>query len=436
MPAERRKIMFFEKNGIYFTIRMVILAISTIGMMCSTTDFQYFKKKVIRTLSLYILYVLASTGIFVYFFGTLLFQQAALLIISLPGILLIYRLSKDQPAKAVFHYTTQILFSFYCNLTILLINTFFWNSALIDIILLITAYTLVILLEFRFLRRRFLRLSAIVKHGWGILSLIPCSLLILTAAIAFYPVHLAHNPSNILLLYLLAAVIVIIYFTIFQYLSMQYRFQFASHNMELLELQVNSMKERLSENETAAEITRIERHDARHRFQTIASLLEREDSCAALEYIHTCLTQLQKPDQIHYCSNPILNAILSSYLGQAKKEHIRLETCLSIPDRLPVDAMELSIVFANALENAIHACRLLPKEDRMIIIKCIQKPSLMFEISNPYTGTVLFSEEQLPVSAKNGHGIGSRSIAAFCKKHDAFYSFHAENGWFTVKVVM
>ena len=39
---------------------------------------------------------------------------------------------------------------------------------------------------------------------------------------------------------------------------------------------------------------------------------------------------------------------------------IEVKACLTIPDELPVAAAELSTVFANALENAIHACSALP----------------------------------------------------------------------------
>lgn len=428
--------MYIENNGLYFTFRIVILTISTLGMACTVTDFKYSAKKVMRILSLYIIYVIISTGILVHFFGYLVFLRTALLTISFPGILLVYRLAKDQPVRAIFNYTTQILFSMYCCTTILLINTLLWNSPLIDIILLLIIYPLMILFEFRFLRRRFLQIATIVKYGWESLCLIPCSLLALATSIAFYPVHFAQNPSAVVPYYLLAAATIIIYFTIFRHLSILYHSQLAEHDMEILELQVNNLKERLSENESSAETVRIERHDSRHRFQTIATLIENNDAHTALEYTYASLAQLHEPDRTRYCSDPVLNAVLSSYLMQAKQEHIRFETHLSIPDNLPVDATELSIVFANALENAIHACSDLPKEKRRIILKCIHKPSLMLEISNPYAGTVLFSEDLLPIAASSGHGIGSRSIAAFCKKHNALCSFRAENGWFTLKIVL
>ena len=109
---------------------------------------------------------------------------------------------------------------------------------------------------------------------------------------------------------------------------------------------------------------------------------------------------------------------------------------LAIPEILPVDSAELSICFANALENAIKACEELPRNERKIILRCIHKPAFMFEIENPYKGRITFGRNGLPIPTKTGHGLGTRSIMAFCEKHNAFYDFSAEGGWFRVMITL
>ena len=58
------------------------------------------------------------------------------------------------------------------------------------------------------------------------------------------------------------------------------------------------------------------------------------------------------------------------------------------------------------------------------------------EIENPYKGIITFGKNGLPVSNRIGHGFGTRSILAFCEKHDAFYSFSAEDGWFKIMITL
>ena len=208
---------------------------------------------------------------------------------------------------------------------------------------------------------------------------------------------------------------------------MQYRLQTARYNIELMKVQIENLKEKMAHDAMAAEQSRIDRHDTRHKFQTAAYLLENGNVSEALDYITQSANQIKAESSVTYCNDILLNATLSSYFGQAKKTGIVLETHLSFPNTLPVDSGEFSVVIANALENAINACCLFPEEQRVIICKCIHKPSLMLEISNPCKDDIVFSKDGIPLSKEKEHGIGIRSIMAFCKKYDALCSFSLED---------
>lgn len=428
--------MLFEDNIPYATLKTLLIVVGTLGMMCSTTKFKRGAKQIMLILFLYLCYVAASSAAIIVLFGYIFFLRIFLLTISAPAIYLSFRLAGEQPSKAVFNYATQILLSLYASASVTLIVTKIHGSETIDFLLRLAVYCVIILLEYRFLRRPFLQLSSIVKSGWLILAAIPCSLMVLSVALAAYPVPYTENPTGVLFIYLLGAVIIILYFSIFQYLFMQYRFQTASQNIELMKLQIENLKEKMAHDAMAAEQSRIDRHDTRHKFQTVANLLENGNVSAALDYITRSANQFQAESSVTYCKDILLNATLSSYFEQTKKAGIILETHLSFPDALPVDSGEFSVVIANALENAIKACCLLPEEQRIIICKCIYKPKLMLEISNPCRDDVVFSKEGIPLSKEQEHGIGTRSIMAFCKKNGALCSFSLKSGWFSLKIVL
>ena len=428
--------MLFENNILYATLKTSLIVIGTLAMMCSTTKFKHNIKHITLIFLLYLYYVAISSAAIIILLGYTFFLRIFLLTISAPAIWLVFLLAKDHPSKAVFNYATQILFSLYISATITLINTAVHGSELTDFLMRTTTYCLIVLLEYHFLRNLFLQLTIITENGWLILALIPCSLMVLSVALASYPIPYTQNPTNIIFIYLLGAVIVIIYFAIFQYLSIQYHFQMAKQNLAFLEFQVENLKEKITLDTITAEKFRIEKHDTRHKFKTIASLIENGNTSEALNYITQYMQQPPISESAIYCKDVLLNATLSSYFRQAKEAGIVLETHLSIPDKLPIDSGEFSIVMANALENAIKACDSLSKEQRTIVCKCIHKPKLMLEISNPYNDTIIFSEYGIPLSKEEEHGIGTRSIMAFCKKYNAFYSFTAENGWFTLKIVL
>jgi len=428
--------MLFEDNIPYITAKVILIVIGTLGMMASITKFKYKAKRVLLILFVYLCYVTISSAVIIILSDYTFFSRVFLLTVSAPAIYLTFRLAEEQPSKAVFNYTTQILLSLYMSVSITLFIAKIHGSELTDFLLRLVAYCVIILSEYRFIRRPFLELSSIVQSGWLILAAIPCSILILGVALASYPIHYTKNPTAIIFIYLLGAVTIILYVSVFQYLFMQYRFQTAQHNIELMKFQIEHLEEKMNLDSVAAEQSRIDRHDTRHKFQTVSYLLESGKVSEALDYITRSVNQFQAESSVIYCKDILLNATLASYFGQAKKAGIVLETHLSFPDTLPVDSGEFSVVIANALENAIKACSLLPEEQRIITCKCIYKPKLMLEISNPCKEDIAFSKEGLPLSKEKEHGIGTRSIMAFCKKYDALCSFSLENGQFTLKIVL
>lgn len=204
---------------------------------------------------------------------------------------------------------------------------------------------------------------------------------------------------------------------------------------ELLSTQISALQSRMEVTRAADEAIRIERHDLRHKLQAVAGMVEKGATEEALAYIGASQAHLDELKPVRWCQNPVLDAIFSSYFNQANRQGIEVRAALAIPDELAVDAAELATVFANALENAIHACAELPEGERKIVCKCINRPQLMFEVANTCAGKVSFDARGLPAAAHRGHGIGTRSIAAFCEKYGAACFYEAENGWFTMRMV-
>lgn len=91
--------------------------------------------------------------------------------------------------------------------------------------------------------------------------------------------------------------------------------------------------------------------------QALDAMLEKGELQTARDYIASAEEALAETKVKRWCLNPVLDAVFASYFRQAEREHIRIEADMDIPEDLHVDAAELSTVFANALENAIHAVK-------------------------------------------------------------------------------
>ena len=423
-------------NIVFLVLRTFFITMMTVGMMASLTEFRFGRKKLLLILAVYSFWVASSSMVLLWIGGELLLLRLFYLTISVPATFLTYWAANDTPAQAVFNYMTQILLSVLAVSVIRLLTEIFNLSALMNILLMGAFYGAAIYLEWRFLRRPFRLLIKVIPADWGVLTLIPCVFCAYLIFMASWPVSYLENEWQRVYVYAAVVPLIIVYVAVFKSLIGQYRIQMERQNATLLTIQISALKEKLQKVKEVEEGIRIQRHDLRHQLQTIAELLAQGDRENALEFLDTARERLDEQKVVHWCRQPILDAVFSSYLDQAKHQGISVETKISLPEAIPVDEGELAIVLANALENAIHANMELPQHQREIRCTLVGSPSIMLEIANPCAGKIVFDCDGLPVAQEEGHGIGVQSISAFCRKHGAVCQFDLKDGWFRLLVVL
>ena len=423
-------------NTPFLVFRTFFITMMTIGMMASLTEFRFGRRKLLSILAIYSLWVVASSMVLLWIGGELLLLRSFYLTISVPATVLTYWAANDTPTQAVFNYTTQILVSVLSASMIRLLTESLGLSGLMNILLMFIFYLTLIYLEWHFLRQPFRMLIQVMPAHWGGLTLIPCVFCCYLILVSAWPDSYLKNEAQRVYLYAAIIPLVFVYIAVFKSLLAQYRIQMERQSTALLAVQITALKEKVQKVKEVEEGIRIQRHDLRHQLQAVAELVAQGDRTAALDFLDTAQRRLDEQKEIRWCHPPILDAVFSSYFHQAKNQNIPIEAKISLPDPLPVDEGELAIVLANALENAINANLKLPSEQREIRCKMLGTPSIMLEISNPYTGNISFDSNGLPVAQRDGHGLGVQSISAFCRKNGAVCQFDLTDGWFRLRLVL
>ena len=244
-------------------------------------------------------------------------------------------------------------------------------------------------------------------------------------------------PQNIPALFVLLTVIVYMLFLIFMIMRHTHLAELERQEKTALDLQSRALEKRIAEMEEKDENLRILRHDMRHHLSTLSGLMGSREYSQAQEYLRQLDRNLAQVKQESYCSNAVINAVLSSYAVKCKKEDIRFLVQVEISGDLPVDHLDIGAVISNALENALNACRKQSAEaERFINFQCIQhKKQFVLDISNSFSGTVEFDSGGRPVSPQENHGIGSQSIYAFARKYNATTDYSANNSIFSVRIM-
>ena len=423
-------------NMFFFVFRTLFITIMTIGMMASLTEFRFGPRKLLLILGGYSVWVSASSLVLLWIGGELLLLRLFYLTISVPATVLTYLAANDTPAQAVFNYMTQIMLSVLAASGIRMLTDSLGLSGLVNILLMGIFYSAIIYLEWRFLRRPFRMLIQVLPARWGVLTLIPCVFCVYLIFVSSWPGSYLENTAQRVYIYTAVIPLTFVYIAIFKSLLTQYRIQTERQSAALLTVQIAALKEKVQKVNEVEEEVRIQRHDLRHQLQAVTELVAQGAKDTALEFLNAAQKRLDEQKVRRWCAPVVLDAVFSSYFGQAQKAGIRVNAKISMAGAPPVDEGELAIVVANALENAIHACMELPAGQREIRCKMVSTPGLMLEISNPCTGDLAFDGNGLPVTQRANHGLGVQSISAFCRKTGAVYRFNLIDGWFHLMLVL
>lgn len=182
------------------------------------------------------------------------------------------------------------------------------------------------------------------------------------------------------------------------------------------------------------EIRRL-KHDLANHLQTLSALpKEQRDS-----YLADLAANDAVSETLSYCGDTTVNAILTVKKNRMDRYGIRLESAIDIPLPLPFHRTDICALYANALDNAIEACKQTQESKRLIVLRSkAQKGLFCLEIQNPVPETSssvlsrVSKDNSIPTTKadKANHGIGLQSIREIVKRYDGLLEIKTENGIF------
>lgn len=362
------------------------------------------------------------------------FGQLYTLINHIPAFLMFLYVSKNRGWQFVFQFLSGVFFCALVQhgsaLAYVLSGRQTWVLGLAYVVL----SAAMVLFLVRFLRPLYLQALHHLHHGWWLM----CLNIVIYYVIIIYllPGYVGESDLGTVLKPAISLLMMGFYLLILALFSSVQREMENRHSAEMFSVQLSALQRQVTSSQDAENALRIERHNLRHRLNTISNLARAGDREALLAYIGAAQERLEEAQPEIWCADPVLNATFSFYFSQAKRHQIAVEAELAFPKILPADAAALSTVIANALENAIHACLLLPEKQRRIACHCINRPRLMLEISNPCAVPVIFDKDGFPAitGEDDNRGLGLRSIRSFCEKHGATLTCAYKSGCFFLRV--
>ena len=147
-------------------------------------------------------------------------------------------------------------------------------------------------------------------------------------------------------------------------------------------------------------------------------------------------SEISAYDNYIHTGNEFLDIIIREKAAVAKEKGIDFHILAHFEDGAFLDALDISTIFGNALDNAIEASEKLPQEQRLITVKAERKQDMLVIIVGNHTCSELPASRRSNKANPFFHGFGLPNIRTAAEKYGGQCSAKIENGIFTLKLVL
>jgi signal transduction histidine kinase len=417
---------------LYLLFKLTFLGL----LMSSITRFKYGQRKSLLLTVAFHAGLLALNYAIYLLKGTDFLSEVFPVSATLPAFVFFCFVSAASVPKVLFSLLTVTicgtLTSFVGTLPIL-----FYGSVPLRLLTEFACAALISVFIIKVFRKPYLKMTDTLQSGWTLFCLVPALLIAFIYLLQYYSTPMQNRPEIIPVVFLAFALMAVFYAIAYQNFRKISEYYQLKNDRKEIAIQAEMYQRQYDAIRENYDSVRIFRHDMRHHLSAINAFLGDGNIAEAKKYIGRLDSSLTDGIVERYCENYGVNAVLSSLIRRAKSEGIVVECEASIPENLSIDSMELGLVFANALDNAINACGKLESPlGRRITVDCREHSGQLYiRVSNPFAGEVQFDGE-FPVASGMEHGVGTRSIAAIAEKYGGAFSFVAQNGVFKTTVTL
>lgn len=361
-------------------------------------------------------------------------------------IIYIYLVFEESISKKIF-----AMFSIWLFSTVLL----YIAVAILDVSLgkvdentyLYYVYIIRICLEALLLPVVYLKISKLYKKVIGIIPDKMVNLMSLYPVIAFLVLIKnnemtfgKHTDFNSVFDILLVLVLMCLgYMLIFAGITSSSKVISLEYNYKIIENQIELQRQNYKKLSDAIEMLYALKHDIRHHFSAIKTMVTEQKYDRALEYIEQFNQSEQSRTIPTLCDNFAADSIIKYYMSIALSRHIDFTVDINIPEDLGINPTDLCVVLGNCLDNAIEACdRLDVSQIKQITLTSkIVGTHIIFKIANSFNGKLNIKNNVIKSSKQEpGHGIGLSSIHETINRYNGNVDYKYTEDRFEITIIM
>ncbi len=391
------------------------------------------KKNIIISCAAMIPLILLAAGL-VFVFGADVMSRLILVTLSVPSFVFFCFMAKKRDGKFFFTFCFLDTVGFGLIVLTMLLEQWIGNGGgTVLIVSRLILFPLLTWIAWAFFRKDYMELQDNIHRGWGLCALVSALFYLMLAYMVSFPVVITERPEDVPGVLLLFVLMPVTYFSMFRVLSEQMKAYWAEERRRNTERQAELLQNELEIGKEFVARAKQYRHDVRHILQVTLEHLKQNNIDGAKEYLTDYSKMIGESALTTFCENPTLNAILRLNDRRCEQEGISFQAVAVLPTELPYTQIEMGILFGNLLENACEAASKCQNPFVRFHCQC-KEGSLYIHIENSVVAPVEFADG-MPVSTKEGGGIGVRSATEILNQYMGMMEMKQEGDTFTTQII-
>ncbi|MBQ9303738.1 ATP-binding protein [Butyrivibrio sp.] len=210
--------------------------------------------------------------------------------------------------------------------------------------------------------------------------------------------------------------------------------------MERVELRngVDTMKELMHQQYDQMKRSKESIELVNEKYHDLKGILDGYELELPKDQLRALKKKIEEYEEFVSTGNHILDVVIAEKKELCSRENIELTTLVNGAELSFMDDVDIYSLFGNAFNNAIHATKKLPEDERFIMLTVSSGGgTTTIHIENSFDGNVVM-ENGIPKSQRDPryHGFGMKSMERIVKKYDGTIAVKAEGKVFNLDIIM
>ena len=178
------------------------------------------------------------------------------------------------------------------------------------------------------------------------------------------------------------------------------------------------------------------RHDLKNIFIAMLGELNAGRINETKQLVQNKLAEMEQYIDVSNSTNNMIDSVVYSKFVYAKQNQIKLEIHKNTDRPIKIDHLDLAVLIANILDNAIEATMQVPNNKHISFSLITDNDNIVILTQNPTVNDIDTTHLMTTKKDKKHHGFGLMSVKSIAQKYNGNYVFECADGIFTSTIVL